>query len=251
MRGLFATVALLLWFSAAPGAEPVAKPAARPPIVLDGKVLRFRAPELGAGKVVPKAVAGEDGKPRPLAAKDLVRYPDGWLVVTVPEGLRAGTVTLVPEGGPPQVFTFRSEPVAPVAANPKWDAARRAQCLAVAGSWFGTIRGNDPDAKATVSLEIDADCRTVYGILNWRSARSGVNDRVLRGTWDPERRILSAADVRLDVDQPLAGYRFCAIDRYTLALSADGIHLDGEYFSEECRDHAMVDLARPEQPATK
>ncbi|HEY3452090.1 MAG TPA: hypothetical protein VGK67_37370 [Myxococcales bacterium] len=255
MRSALTTAAVVVGLLSSSGAlaaeQRSAKPAARPPIVLDGRALRFRAPELGTGVVAARSVTAEGGKALPVASKDLVRLPDGWFVLTVPEGVSAGTVTLAPQSGPPQTFAFVSSAVAPAAANPKWDAARRAQCLALAGAWFGKISGNDPDVRASVSLEIDADCRTVYGILHWRSALSGINDRVLRGTWDAEKRALSAADVRLNVDQPAHGFRFCTIDRYTLALSADGTRLEGEYWSEECRDRAKVELARPEQPAAR
>ncbi len=224
-------------------AAPATSKAAVDLLVLDGRTLRFRVTDL-PGRLVAEGIAAEDGRWHSLAPGALQRHPEGWVVVTVPEGVRAGTLTLSSEGKG-RAFRFQSSRVEP-RGEPGWDAARRAECLAVAGYWYGKLRGNDPDVSATVSLEVDRDCRTVYGMLNWRSARSGQNDRVLKGSWDPKRRTLQAADVRLDQDAPAGGWRFCAIESYRLTLSPDGSRLDGAYTSKECRDEARVELARPE-----
>jgi hypothetical protein len=120
--------------------------------------------------------------------------------------------------------------------------------MAIEGMWTGKVSGNDPDVHATLSVEMDADCRTAHAIFQWRSVTSGKNDRVMQGSWDARARSLTAADVNINGAAPMNGWRFCLVDRYSLTLSADGNHLSGRYTSKACRDEATIELARPEAP---
>ena len=216
----------------------------RAPAVLDRGVLRLRAPELGAGAIERVAVVDRDGRMNDVSLEAVTRLEDGWLTVSPPPGLDSGTL-LVFSGGVLHRFPFQTARAAPRPLA-QWDAATRSACLAIAGYWAGTLRGNDPNVSATVSIELDGDCRAVHGILNWRSATSGSNDRVFAGTWDRQARTLTAADVAVNQPAPQGGWRFCRIDRYDLSLSADGALLSGSYSSKACRDRAKVELRRPE-----
>ena len=212
--------------------------------LLDHGVVRLRAPELSSAALERVVLVDGEGHRNPVAAEAVKQLEDGWITFAVPPGIDSGVLEIT-VAKKTRSFAFQSHKVAPV-AQPQWDATTRAACLAIAGYWAGTIRGNDPNVQTTVSIELDGDCRSVHGILNWRSATSGSNDRVFSGTWDRQAHTLVAADVALNRPMPLGGWRFCPIDRYHLALSADGARLSGRYDSKACKDHAAVELHRLE-----
>lgn len=105
--------------------------------------------------------------------------------------------------------------------------------------WQGTVSGNDPSVVVTVILCPAANQR-VTGTLVWESKRSGTNTRTLEGT--QSGKSFTLRDVSL-AGNPNPGWRFCKIDRYSLALSGD-TQLSGTYHSAECSDDATVKLER-------
>ena len=104
-------------------------------------------------------------------------------------------------------------------------------------SYTGSLRGNDPSVDAALDLCRSGDSLT--GTLEWRSARSGNNIRMVAGTVDGNT--IRLHDVRLIEAAPNPRWRFCTIDDYRLTVEEDGT-LSGHYVSGACRDRAQVEL---------
>ncbi len=113
--------------------------------------------------------------------------------------------------------------------------AREAKCT----HWRGTVRGNDPSVAVTATL-CDAGDSRVRGTLVWESRTSGSSTRTLEGARSGDT--LTLKDVAL-TGKPNPGWRFCTVDRYTLA-GAGTDRLSGTYHSGACSDDATIDLER-------
>lgn len=113
----------------------------------------------------------------------------------------------------------------------------------------GQVVGND---TVTAGFRLCRQGDAVNGGFDWAGARSGRSFRVLEGrmSWDPPG--LRLEDRSLPVAQANAGWRFCAIDRYTLSFTPTG-GLEGTFASAACADQGTVRLApvacRVEAPA--
>jgi hypothetical protein len=105
--------------------------------------------------------------------------------------------------------------------------------------WEGTAAGNDP--SVTLRLTLCEGEAGLYGVVEWSSRSSGWNRRAIEGRRGAKGG-LSLHDVRVLEEKPNPGWRFCVIDRYELDPAAPE-RLEGEYFSEKCRDAAAVKLA--------
>lgn len=105
--------------------------------------------------------------------------------------------------------------------------------------YTGTAAGNDADI--TIHLSICGES-TVTGRLMWISKRSGVNVRAVSGTRG-KTGDLALKDDKMEMSRPKPGWRFCLIDRYTLAKTGDDT-LGGTYFSQACNDTATLSLTR-------
>ena len=105
-------------------------------------------------------------------------------------------------------------------------------------TWQGRVRGNDPDVAIKATLCQQKDGR-VHGTIVW-SGRSGSSTRAVSGTWSSGT--LTLRDDRIS-GQPNPGWRFCPIERYTLA-QAGAKKLAGTYRSTECNDDAAITLER-------
>ncbi|MCB9684070.1 MAG: hypothetical protein H6735_03390 [Alphaproteobacteria bacterium] len=102
----------------------------------------------------------------------------------------------------------------------------------------GQTRGNDVvDARVRLCRRGSA----LDGGFDWTGRASGRSFRVLEGSVDGSA--ITLRDAAVPVSTPSDGWRFCAIDAYTLTLGADG-SLTGNYVSAACRDRATVTLER-------
>lgn len=111
----------------------------------------------------------------------------------------------------------------------------------VCTNWTGTVSGNDPSVAIRGTLCEDAK-GNVSGQLAWSSARSGSNLRQVSGAWSGDHTSLTLADGAILESHPNPGWRFCVVDRYSLAGSKDA--LSGSYHSSGCNDDASITLAR-------
>jgi hypothetical protein len=123
-----------------------------------------------------------------------------------------------------------------VAHRQPWELAPNQE--AACATFRGTLRGNDPHAKA--ELELCRHGEVLAGTLTWTSSLSGDNVRLVSGRVEGEQVILE--DVGLLRATPNAEWQFCPIDEYRLTVGANGT-LKGTYWSAACRDRAQVELA--------
>lgn len=121
--------------------------------------------------------------------------------------------------------------------------------------WVGTSSGNDPSTQIELRLCPQPDGR-VAGAIQWSSTLSGWNLRDVSGQFDAAGTGLTLRDDRIAAQRPEPGWRFCTVDRYTLAR--DGDHIRGRYHSAACTDDGTITLERsasappqnvPNQPA--
>lgn len=105
--------------------------------------------------------------------------------------------------------------------------------------YTGTAAGNDADISILLSICGES---TVTGRLIWISKKSGTNVRAVSGTRS-KAGDLTLKDDKFEVSRPNPGWRFCLIDRYTLAKTGDDT-LGGTYVSQACNDTATLSLTR-------
>ncbi len=105
--------------------------------------------------------------------------------------------------------------------------------------WVGRASGNDPSTQIELQLCPQAD-GSVAGALQWSSTVSGWNVRDVSGRLQPDGTTLFLRDDRVREERPEPGWRFCTVDRYTLARSGD--RMTGRYHSTACRDDGTVTL---------
>ena len=187
-----------------------------------------------------------DGRRLALDAAGVQAVAGGRLSIAVPEGVTTGTVTLVTGGRQIAIpFHIAASMTGPVVGT--LDVPLGASgCAAVAGTWVGTLSERQPDATATVYLEVLGDCRTVRGFTSWVGPRIGSVDSTVDGFWDMGARVLVARDTQLYNVRPNPGGGFCPTERYELALSPDGSLLTGLNVSTQpaCAGRSQVVLRR-------
>jgi len=105
----------------------------------------------------------------------------------------------------------------------------------------GTSSGNDPSVRLDVLIcpHEDGTPNKIAGQLQWSSTLSGWNLRSIEGTRSGGD--LKLRDLEITEQRPESGFRFCTIDVYSLKRAADG-KLAGTYDSEDCSDHATLEL---------
>lgn len=114
---------------------------------------------------------------------------------------------------------------------------KRPEPVKPCATWQGRVSGNDPDVAIKARL-----CETkgrVHGTIVW-TGRSGSSTRAVSGAWS--NNTLTLRDDKVE-GTPSPGWRFCPIERYTLAR-AGANKLAGTYRSTECHDDAAITLER-------
>lgn len=105
--------------------------------------------------------------------------------------------------------------------------------------WVGRASGNDPSTQLELQLCPQPD-GSVAGALQWSSTVSGWNVRDVSGRVQPDGTTLFLRDDRVREERPEPGWRFCTVDRYTLARSGD--RMTGRYHSAACQDDGTITL---------
>ena len=207
------------------------------PILLDPR-LYVPTHGLGGMAIDHVVIVDESGASHRVHPGDISRAPAGRLAVRLPIGVSTGTVAITTDS---RRLDIPFHVVASIVGPPTdWAPPRNPACALVAGRWVGNITA-DPDATATVDLEVGGGCRMVRGFLHLESPRTGAVDATIHGSWDPERRRLEASDMQLFYVRPLPGGSFCPTARYVLALQDDGT-LTGQNIvtARDCRATSPV-----------
>ncbi|MEQ1504193.1 MAG: hypothetical protein ABMB14_18265 [Myxococcota bacterium] len=102
----------------------------------------------------------------------------------------------------------------------------------------GTTHGND---DVTARLRLCHDLEGITGVFRWVGTRSGLSERALAGA--PVSGGVQLRDLKLTIDRPNPGWRFCPVDRYDLQWTATG-GLTGSFWSSACADRAELALDR-------
>lgn len=156
----------------------------------------------------------------------------------------AGRIVVVPVAGRVGALIAELQRRGAAPGSPSWSIGRAMALLEEpCGCFIGPSPGNDPDTYLDARLCLDGG--ELRGEVRWLSRNSGSNTRRVEG--NVEGNAWTLHDVEVSASRARDGWRFCKIDRYTLAQD-DSLHLVGAYVSEACDDRATLDLAPVECP---
>lgn len=189
-------------------------------------------------------VQSADGRTFTLGPADVQNVASGRMALAIPPGVTQGEVTIVTTSGtmPPIPF-YIAQPMTTLVTT---GIAVGGQCYDISGTWTGNISESDPDAFASATIQLSADCTSVSGFIHWQGPRIGSVDSTIAGTWDASTMTMIARDTQLFNVRPVPGGGFCATEQYRLTLAADGRTFTGLNIVTEptCAGTSSVYLTR-------
>jgi hypothetical protein len=189
-------------------------------------------------------VQSNDGRTFTLGPTDVQAVASGRVALAIPPGVTQGEVTIVTTSGASAPIPFYiAQPMTTLVTT---TTVVGAQCYDISGTWTGNISESDPDAVATATIQLGADCVSLSGFIHWQGPRIGSVDSTIAGQWDASTMTLVARDTQLFNVRPTPGGGFCPTEQYRLTLSPDGRTLTGLNIVTErtCAGQSSVYLQR-------